>query len=182
MICSIEDTDITKVDGFQVVEDYKKAILECMDKAVVQDEFARKLTWAADSFIASRNSTGLKTILAGFPWFTDWGRDTMIAFHGLTLCTGRLQDARDVLESFSRYVKNGLIPNVFPNKAGEEPMYNTMDASMWYFYAVDRYLAQDTSVEGKTFVKEKIFPYLKEVLKLTKTERIFLYTWRKTDW
>ena len=136
---------------------------------MIQDTFARKLTWAADSFLAARNSTGLKTILAGFPWFTDWGRDTMIAFHGLTLCTGRLQDARDVLESFSLYVKNGLIPNVFPNKAGEEPMYNTMDASMWYFYAVDRYLVQDTSDEGKAFVKEKIFPYLKEIIEAYKS-------------
>lgn len=168
MICSVEEADITKINGFQVVEDYKKAISECMDKAVVQDSFARKLAWASDSFLASRNSTGLKTILAGFPWFTDWGRDTMIAFHGLTLCTGRIQDARDVLESFSLYVKNGLIPNVFPNKAGEEPMYNTMDASMWYFYAVDRYLVQDTSEEGKVFVKEKIFPYLKEIVEAYK--------------
>lgn len=164
LICSVEDRDLTKMDGFQVVEDYRNVIRGYMDKAVVQDEFARKLAWSADSFLADRNSTGLKTIMAGFPWFTDWGRDTMIAFHGLTLCTGRIQDARDVLESFSKYVKNGLIPNVFPNEAGEEPMYNTMDASMWYFYAVDRYLQYDDTAEGKEFVRTKIFPKLKEII------------------
>lgn len=164
MLCSVEEEDISQIDGFEVVENYKNAIHNCMDNAIIQDEFARKLSWAADSFLAQRNSNGLKTILAGFPWFTDWGRDTMIAFHGLTLCTGRIQDARDVLESFSLYVKNGLIPNVFPNKAEEKPMYNTMDASMWYFYAVDRYLKYDTSSQGKEFIKEKIFPFLKEII------------------
>lgn len=164
MLCTVEEDALAGLDGFEITEDYKKAMAAVMDQALIQDTFARKLAWAADSFISERNSTGLKTILAGFPWFTDWGRDTMIAFHGLTLCTGRLQDARDVLESFSKYVKNGMIPNVFPNEAGEAPMYNTMDASLWYFYAVERYLKYDSSPAGKTFVKEKIYPKLKEMI------------------
>lgn len=164
MLCSVEKGELSGTDGFQAAEDYRNTVRKYMDKAVVQDVFARKLTWAADSFLAYRESTGLKTILAGFPWFTDWGRDTMIAFHGLTLCTGRFKEAREVLESFSKYVKHGLIPNVFPDQAGEEPMYNTMDASLWYFYAADRYLAYDTSAEGKEFIRETIFPKLKEIV------------------
>ena len=102
-------------------------------------EFFKRLVLDADHFIADRRSTGLKTVLAGLPWFTDWGRDTMIAFTGLTLCTGRYEDAREILKSFAMYERNGLIPNMFPD-SGEEPLYNTADASLWYFIAVWNYI------------------------------------------
>ena len=154
----------SSVDGFQAAKKYQKRILALMDQIPYKDRLAKRLAWAADAFLVDRESTGLKTILAGFPWFCDWGRDTMIALSGLTMATGRLQEARSVLESFSKYVKDGMIPNVFPNNASEEPGYNTIDASLWYFYAVDQYLKHDTTSQGKEFIKNKIYPCLKEII------------------
>lgn len=75
-----------------------------------------KLTVAANQFIAHRQSTGYDTVLAGLPWFTDWGRDTMISYTGLTLCTGRFEKAHDILLTFAKYCKDGLIPNMFPGQ------------------------------------------------------------------
>lgn len=152
------------VDGFLAAQNYKKRIYELMDRVSYDNRLARRLAWAADAFVVERESTGLKTVLAGLPWFSDWGRDTMIALQGLTMAAGRPDDARSVLESFSKYVKNGMIPNVFPNQAGEEPGYNTIDASLWYFYSVDQYLKHDTSEKGKAFIRETIYPCLKEIV------------------
>ena len=76
------------------------------------DAFANTLVVAADQFLARRDSTGLMTILAGLPWFTDWGRDTMIAFSGLTLATRRFSDAREILSTFAQYVHHGMVPNI----------------------------------------------------------------------
>ena len=132
-----------------------------MNAQGIPDDFYKRLTLSADHFIVKRESTGLKTIVAGYPWFLDWGRDTMIALHGLTLCTGRFEDCRQVLESFSRYVKNGIVPNVFPGKNQEEPMYNTIDASLWYFYIVEKYLDY---TQDDQFIFQKIYPCLKEIV------------------
>lgn len=96
------------------------------------------------------------TVLAGLPWFTDWGRDTMIALTGLTLATGRYQDARDILTTFARYVHHGMVPNMFPDE-GTDPLYNTADASMWYFYAVGKYLDYTGTPEDYAFVQETIY-------------------------
>lgn len=79
-----------------------------------------------------------KTILAGYPWFSDWGRDTMISLSGLTLTTGRSEIARLILRTFSQYVSQGMLPNRFPD-AGETPEYNTVDATLWYFEAIREY-------------------------------------------
>lgn len=133
---------------------------QLLEQADVQDELAGRLVLSADAFLVERESTGKKTVLAGYPWFSDWGRDTMIAFTGLTLATGRFEEAKEVLESFAVYVKNGMIPNVFPGNAGEEPMYNTIDASLWYFYAVHQYLNY-TGDEG--FVMQQMYPVLREI-------------------
>ncbi|MDF2611053.1 MAG: hypothetical protein K0R92_2527 [Lachnospiraceae bacterium] len=151
-------------DGFTILREYKRRIYQLMDQIPYKDMLAKRLAWAADAFIVERESTGLKTIMAGYPWFTDWGRDTMIALQGLTLCTGRLGDARDILESFSRYVKDGMIPNVFPGSAEEEPMYNTIDASLWYFYSVYKFLQYADTENDYQFVKDKIYPSLKEIM------------------
>ena len=164
--CTIENPD--EKDGFTIMQEYKERINKLADMVKVQDDFARKLAVAADAFIVERKSTGLKTILAGFPWFTDWGRDTMIALTGLTLCTGRIKDNEEILESFSKYLKNGLIPNMFPSRDDEEPIYNTVDASMWYFYAVDKYLEYTGMEENYTFIKEKIYPVLTKIIKAYK--------------
>lgn len=125
-----------------------------------RDVFARMLCLAADDFIVWRKSTGKKTVIAGYPWFSDWGRDAMIALPGLALCTKRFRDAREILATFAAYVKDGLLPNMFPD-AGEEPIYNTVDASLWYFYAVQKYLAYTGDYR---FVKEELFPVLRSVI------------------
>lgn len=124
---------------------------------------AARLTLASDQFLCHRNSTGLKTVLAGLPWFTDWGRDTMIAFTGLTLCTGRFEDAREILVTFARYIKNGIVPNMFPDD-NAAPLYNTADASLWYFYAVWQYLNYVNTPEAEAFVKDELYPHLTEIL------------------
>jgi predicted glycogen debranching enzyme len=115
------------------------------------DQTAGQLVLAADQFViapagrtedatrARAQGEELRTVIAGYHWFTDWGRDTMISLEGLTLCTGRPQDARWILNSFAHYVRDGLIPNMFPEGA-QEGLYHTADATLWFFHAVDRYL------------------------------------------
>lgn len=102
----------------------------------VSDHLTYWLRRAADGFIARRGHGG-RTVIAGYPWFTDWGRDTFISLPGLTLTTGRADVAREILETFGRHLDNGLIPNRFPD-AGEAPEYNTVDASLWYVWAAER--------------------------------------------
>lgn len=113
---------------------------------------AARLALAADAFVftprnrphltAVARSTGdeLCSIIAGYPWFNDWGRDTMIALEGLTLVTGRAAEARNILLTFARYVKDGLIPDNIPEGLAP-PVYHSADATMWFFHAVDRYVA-----------------------------------------
>jgi len=97
---------------------------------------------AADTFIFSRQLPGRpdgKSVIAGYPWFGDWGRDTMICLPGLTLATGRQEWARDILLTFARFVDRGMLPNVFPG-AGAKPDYNTVDATLWFFEAWRAYI------------------------------------------
>jgi predicted glycogen debranching enzyme len=101
--------------------------------------FASPLERAADTYVAQR-SWG-KTLMAGYPWFGDWGRDTFIALRGLCLATGRLDDAREILLAWAQTVSEGMLPNRFPDK-GEQPEYNSVDASLWYIIAVHDYLAE----------------------------------------
>lgn len=168
--CTIEELD--DKTGFEIVEEYKNRAEKLVEQADLEDRFANNLVKAADHFIVKRESTGLKTVLAGFPWFTDWGRDTMIAFEGLTLVTKRFDDAREILESFARYIKNGLVPNVFPD-INTEPGYNTVDASLWYFQAVYKYLNYTGDKTDYEFVREKIYPKLKEIFEAYSTDTDF---------
>jgi predicted glycogen debranching enzyme len=93
-----------------------------------------------DSTRAKARGEDLRSVIAGYHWFTDWGRDTMISLEGLTLCSGRFTEARYILHSFAHYVRDGLIPNLFP-EGSQEGLYHTADATLWFFHAVDRYLA-----------------------------------------
>lgn len=170
IICSIEK-EIDK-DGFQIEKEYKDRINKLVVKAGYEDNFGNNLVKAADHFIVKRNSTGLKTILAGYPWFTDWGRDTMIAFEGLVLCTRRYDDAREILESFSKYIRDGLVPNLFPDE-NTEPLYNTVDASLWYFQAVYKYLKYTGEEEDYKFIETKIYDKLVEIFKAYSTKTLF---------
>jgi len=99
--------------------------------------FPSPLHRAADSFLVQRGAG--KTILAGYPWFTDWGRDTFIAIRGLCISTGRLAEARDILLAWSGAVSEGMLPNRFPDR-GDAPEYNSVDASLWYVIAVHDFL------------------------------------------
>jgi predicted glycogen debranching enzyme len=121
-------------------------------------EWIRRLTLAADAFLVRRPSTGV-TVTAGYPWFSDWGRDTMIALPGLTLATGRVEDAASILRTFAGYVSQGMVPNRFPD-AGSEPEYNTADATLWYFHALSAYL----EATGDQSLVTELYPLLKEVI------------------
>lgn len=158
IVCSIESINL---DAFEIIKSYENRINTLIEKSEIKDELGQNLVVSADTFICDRKSTGLKTILAGLPWFTDWGRDTMIAFTGLTLVTKRFEEAKQILKSFAIYEKNGLIPNMFPDD-GNEPYYNTVDASLWYFYAVYKYLEYTNDYE---FIKSDIYPVLKNIIK-----------------
>ena len=117
-------------------------------KSPVADTFVKSLVAAADHFIVSRGE--LKSIIAGYPWFSDWGRDTMIALPGLTLPTGRFEVARSILRTFAQHAERGMLPNRFPD-AGESPEYNTVDATLWFFEAVRSYLSYTRDAD---FVRE----------------------------
>ena len=122
----------------------------------------QQLVLAADQFIAARPLEGVpdaKTILAGFPWFSDWGRDTMVALPGLCLATGRPWLARNILRTFSRFVSEGMLPNTFPS-AGQAPMYNSVDAALWYIEAVRQYF-QSTSDIG---LLHELYPVLDGIM------------------
>ena len=162
VICTIEQGEIPK-DGFAIIEAERKRCMELEEKAGLPDDFSNTLVHAADQFIVERESTGGKTVLAGLPWFTDWGRDTMIALQGLTLVTKRFEDTREILKTFAQYVKKGLVPNMFPDE-GLEPLYNTVDASMWYFYSVEKYLEYTGTEEDYQFIQKEIYPKLKEII------------------
>ena len=158
IVASTEEID--NLNGLELLDAEKNRIQQLIDNAGYQDEFLKKLVFAADSFITYRKSTNAKTIIAGYPWFTDWGRDTMIALPGLTLLTNRFDDAKEILITFAKYIKNGLIPNMFPDES-QEPVYNSADAPLWYFEAVYKYLQYTNDYE---FVKEYLYPSLKEII------------------
>jgi len=161
MICSIEK-DIP-LNGTAIINQFSNRIQDLIKQSGQKDSFAQQLVKAADQFIVYRKSTGLKTILAGLPWFADWGRDTMIALQGLTLVTKRFEDAREILTTFAQYVQNGLVPNMFPGD-GSAPIYNTADASLWYFHSVDQYLKYCPEPESYDFIKKVIFKKLKDII------------------
>ena len=124
--------------------------------------YIQHLVLAADQFIVRRplpNETEGRTIIAGYHWFGDWGRDTMIALPGLTLSTGRPEVARHILKTFARFVNEGMLPNRFPD-VGEEPEYNTVDATLWYFHAIHQYLLKS---KDESLVEE-LYPILVDII------------------
>lgn len=139
---------------------YEAALLKrCLTFTV---PWIKQLVLAADQFIVDRplthNPEG-KTIIAGYPWFADWGRDTMIALPGLTITTGRTDIARQILSTFAKYLDGGMLPNVFPDD-GEVPQYNTVDAILWYFEAIRAYY--DST--GDLSLLTHLYPLLQEVI------------------
>ncbi len=130
--------------------------------AITAPPWVRQFVLAADQFVVSRplvDDPDALSVIAGYPWFGDWGRDTMIALPGLTLSTGRPEIARTILRTFARFVDRGMLPNVFPD-AGSTPEYNTADAALWLFEAVRQYHA---ATQDDAFLRE-VFPALAEII------------------
>jgi predicted glycogen debranching enzyme len=140
--------------------------------AVARTDFAAELVLAADQFIitppgrladstrARAAGDEVRSVIAGYHWFTDWGRDTMIGLEGLLLCTGRTTEAEWVLRTFAHYVRDGLIPNLFP-EGDDEGLYHTADATLWFFHAVDRYV----SLTGDRLTLRGLLPTLREIVR-----------------
>jgi len=136
-----------------------------------RDGLGAELVLAADQFViapagrteetARAHAYGdeVRTIIAGYHWFTDWGRDTMISLEGLTLATGRHVEAGYILRTFAHYVRDGLIPNLFP-EGRTEGLYHTADASLWFFHAVDRYV----QLSGDRLTLSMLYPTLKSIV------------------
>ena len=150
----------------QVLEERQRKIVEQWSSAHSQREAApgwvRQLVLAADQFIVKRSlpeEPEGRSIIAGYHWFADWGRDTMIALPGLTLTTGRADIARQILLAFARYVDRGMLPNNFPD-SGSRPDYNTADASLWFFEAVRQYFAATKDIA----TLEKLFPVMTQII------------------
>ncbi|HXN50356.1 MAG TPA: amylo-alpha-1,6-glucosidase [Candidatus Acidoferrum sp.] len=125
-------------------------------------EWLQQLVLAADQFIVKRtlpDEPDGRTVIAGYPWFGDWGRDTMIALPGLTLATGRADVARQILLAFAKYIDGGMLPNNFPD-AGGKPEYNTVDAALWYFEAARQYFAATRDMQ----TLQELFPVLAGVI------------------
>lgn len=154
---------ITQETAFACIAGQRAFLESYVAQAGYEDEFANRLVLAGSQFLCRRCSTGLTTVLAGLPWFTDWGRDTMIAFTGLTLASKHYKEAEEILLTFARYIRNGIIPNMFPDN-GTKPLYNTADASLWYFYAVYQYLCYVNTPEAYELVQNRIFPALEEII------------------
>lgn len=135
------------------------------------DEFAEQLAMAADQFVvlpgsrleenvmAQAEGSELRSVYAGYHWFGDWGRDTMISLEGLTLCTGRYREAGAILRTFSHYIKDGLLPNLFP-EGEREALYHTVDATLWYFHAIARYV----ETTGDRSILVQLYPALQSVM------------------
>ncbi len=128
------------------------------NQTIATNELITALTTAAEQFVVGRERG--ETVIAGYHWFADWGRDTMIALPGLTLVNGRWDIARNILAEFTTHVDQGMLPNRFPD-AGEAPEYNTVDATLWFFEAVRSFLQYTGDYE---FVRTTLYAVLKDIL------------------
>ncbi|MBZ5596381.1 MAG: glycogen debranching enzyme N-terminal domain-containing protein [Acidobacteriia bacterium] len=148
---SVESVEVARADEIQ----RRKKVLTA---APLKDPFVKELVEAADQFVVQRGKGS--TVIAGYHWFADWGRDTMITLPGLTLVTGRPEAAKGILLEFATHVDRGMLPNRFPD-AGETPEYNTVDATLWYFEAVRALVAY---TEDYDFVRTKLYSVLADII------------------
>ncbi len=155
IVASTEDSaDLDSGEAYRLQKDHENSLSQKFvtanpSGAERSPDWICQLALAADQFVASRplsDDPGGKTLMAGYHWFGDWGRDTMIALPGITLATGRPEVAARILRTFARFVDGGMLPNVFPD-AGRAPEYNTVDAALWYFEAVRQYVAATKDLE-----------------------------------
>lgn len=152
LIASTAPHNISEVEKYRDAELRRRFAVSCRDETI------DVLRTAADQFIVARASG--ETVIAGYHWFADWGRDTMIALPGLTLVNGRPDVAKRILGEFAAHVDRGMLPNRFPD-AGETPEYNTVDATLWLFEGVRSLLHYTEDYE---FVRTKLYAVLKEII------------------
>ena len=136
VIASTKPIDIQKAGSFRQAELQRREQL--VQSSPFNDPFVRALTTAADQFLVRRGDDW--TVIAGYPWFTDWGRDTMISLPGLTLFTGKTHIAKSILRNFTRHADMGMLPNRFVD-SGEKTEFHSVDAPLWFFEAVRAYAA-----------------------------------------
>jgi len=156
IIASTEPQNVDAAEQYEQDEIVRRR--QIAEHAPVKYDFITSLTAAADQYIVSRGDQ--KSVIAGYHWFGDWGRDTMIALPGLTLPTGRFEIARSILRTFAQNVDHGMLPNRFPD-AGETPEYNTVDATLWFFEAVRAYHAYTADL---AFVQQELYPVLSDII------------------
>jgi predicted glycogen debranching enzyme len=152
----------TELDAPDDVETLERAEIRRRAAVVAKTKsktpFLHQLASAADQFIVKRGAGS--TVIAGYHWFSDWGRDTMIALPGLTLSTNRPDVAKSILAEFAKHISEGMVPNRFPD-VGEVPEYNTVDATLWFFEAICAYLRK---TEDHDFVRETLYPKLIDIV------------------
>ena len=160
---------LSPADALSSEQERRRALL-AQAGAAARDEFTAQLVLAADQFLirpigraehsgsVAAEEIAARTVIAGYHWFTDWGRDTMISFEGLTLSTRRFAEARQILLTFAGYVRDGLIPNLFPD-GDTEGLYHTADATLWFFHSVSRYVA----ASGDTALVRELLPTLTKI-------------------
>jgi predicted glycogen debranching enzyme len=169
LIASSEEwKDVLALDpaeAWRAERDRRKRLIEAADPKARGGRGA-DLVLAADQFLvmpagraASAETEHPRSVIAGYHWFTDWGRDTMISLEGLTLCTDRVKEAGRILRTFAGSIRDGLIPNLFP-EGKREGLYHTADATLWYFHALDRYLR----ASGDEDTLGQLLPALLEVV------------------
>ncbi|HWC73508.1 MAG TPA: amylo-alpha-1,6-glucosidase [Gemmatimonadales bacterium] len=157
-------------EALAVEVERKRRLIESAQPAI-RTGSAAQLVIAADEFIirpvgrvrdtvrAAALGEEVRTVIAGYHWFTDWGRDTMISLEGLTLVTGRYREAGYILRTFSHYVRDGLIPNLFPD-GSDQGLYHTADATLWFFHAFERY----AQVTGDWWLVQEVLPVMREII------------------
>ncbi len=173
-VATTQGWDTLEFDVFATFDAERRRMTQLLARGGPQfegDDFAEQLAMAADQFVvlpgsrleervlAEAEGTELRTVIAGYHWFGDWGRDTMISLEGLTLCTCRHREAKAILRTFSHYVRDGLLPNLFP-EGERQALYHTVDATLWYFHAIDRYV----TVTGDTSLVVQLYPVLLSIV------------------
>lgn len=172
-VCALEE-NIEQIDVKDLIKKEENRLKEIINKSQLieekekktkkeqqKDELIKNLIIASDNFVVNRPNFGLHTLIAGYPWFLDWGRDTCISFEGTLLVTKRYEIAKEVLKTMIRDVKYGLVPNGYSGY-DNRPLYNSVDASLLLFETVKKYLEY---TEDYKFVKEEIYPIFEEIIK-----------------
>ncbi|KAB2880612.1 glycogen debranching protein [bacterium] len=169
-LCADESLDMVVTTDEKRLETPPSAIGNLFDQEILRrveliktmplkDKLAKSLALAADSFIVQKQDKA-HTVIAGYHWFSDWGRDTMISLTGLTLSCGKYDIAKSILRTFSNYISEGMLPNRFPD-LDESPEYNNVDGTLWYFIAIYNYVSYTKDLE---FVRNELYVKLKDII------------------